>query len=232
METTTLNKKFQSYLDQEMSGEELEAFKNELRSNAEVKKAYIAYLFQALKGTESSDVTSKEWITNVYRESTPVKLEQPGKIYLFNRFVSANWRKMAVAATLIGVSLIYNNDNYSNDSLVADYHVIQSEQVRGSDNDNKVTDIPVLQKAQILIVDEPKSALALLQQTDGSTMMLEDKEEIEWYIALCYLKMDKVDAAKSILMQIANNPSHSYKRKAKQLLNDMNAFWRKLVWSK
>ncbi len=232
METTSLNKKFQSYLDQEMSGEELEAFKNELRSNAEVKKAYIAYLFQALKGTESSDVTSKEWMTAVYQEGPPVKLQHPGKVYMFNRFVAANYSKIAVAATLMGVSLIYNNDNYSNDSLVADYHVIQSEQVRGSDNDNKVSDISVLQKAQSLIVDDPKSALTLLQQTDGSTMMLEDKEEIEWYSALCYLKMDEVDAAKTILMQIADNPSHSYKRKAKQLLNDMNAFWRKLVWSK
>lgn len=101
METTSLNKKFQSYLDQEMSGEELEAFKIELKTNAEIKKAYVAYLFQALKGPESSDVTSKEWITSVYRSGSPVKLEQPGKIYLLNRFISANWRKMAVAASLL-----------------------------------------------------------------------------------------------------------------------------------
>jgi len=47
------------------------------------------------------------------------------------------------------------------------------------------------------------------------------KDQAQWYTALSYLQLDKVEESKSILLTVAKNPNAFFKEKAEQLLTHL-----------
>lgn len=107
METNTLYKRFQDYQEKKMSSAELASFKLELQTNKETKRAFIAFLLNNLKSTDTTNLNDWEMISEAYLEISAVKMVNPSKVYVVKRFAMENWSTIAVAASLL-ILIVYS----------------------------------------------------------------------------------------------------------------------------
>ena len=56
----------------------------------------------------------------------------------------------------------------------------------------------------------------------------EFSDQAAWYLGLAYLQAGQEEKARDILVQLANNSQDLYGDHARELLIDMEIFWRKL----
>lgn len=113
MKENNLNTLFQNFLDKKLTSAELETLRQKLRKEPETKKLFTSFLLNNLKTIDNSLTADREMITEVYTNMQPVEMKVPNKMYLFQRYTSQNWPKLAIAASLLLLIvysfLIYNS---------------------------------------------------------------------------------------------------------------------------
>ena len=237
----------EKFIDDELEGEQLEWFQNQLRTNREFVKQYQLQIDinEAVKEDDIMQLRNKlESIYNEYNKNE-------------NKVIRHNFlRKLSVAASIIIVAgiatiLMLTNKKYTHQELFATYYQPYeniSNYRGGEPTDDIFTEAfrlydcklykEALEKFNLILDKEPGNTFilfytAVTEIETGKTesavnkfkVILKDKNDLfyqqsEWYLGLCYLKMNKKSQAIKIFNEIINN-NHHYKPDAEEILSKL-----------
>jgi hypothetical protein len=198
MENTTI--KFQEYLDHRMSPEEETAFKAELESDAKLKSKFVAFMLKRLQVPDQVDPETREMVSEVYRNMTPVKMTNPSRIYRLNRFASDNWPKLATAASFLLVMgyliSVYTSEAYNTGKNLNEIMVEPISMERASSSEMKQ-----YEKASYFYF-KPSP---LLDSLEAMSKACSDFCLPKYYLAHAYLKNKQYDKANLLFEDCLKN---------------------------
>ncbi len=223
----------EKFIANELDGEQLVWFQNQLRSNREFVKQYQLHIDinEAIK--ENDIVQLRDKLDSIYNQY----IKDKKKVIHFNLY-----NKLAIAASIliiIGITCIYllTNKSLSNQELFAQYYEPYETVVNHRSGDdyeeilfakafnlyeNKLYNEALVYFNQILET-QPDNTFILFytaiseietEQTEAAIekfkQIIDNKNDVlyqqsKWYLALCYLKADKANEAILIFNEIIDN---------------------------
>lgn len=198
MENTSI--KFQEYLDHRLSPEEEAAFKAELQIDKKLKSKFVAFLLKKLQVQDAVDPDTREMVSEVYRNMTPVKMSNPSKIYRLNRFASDNWPKLAAAASFLLVMSylisVYTSDAHNTGKNLNEIMLEPISMERASSSD-----MQLYEKASYFYF-KPKP---LTDSLEGLSNACRAFCLPKYYLAHAYLKNEQYDKANLLFEECLKN---------------------------
>lgn len=213
------------YLEDDLDREDIPLFKNQFENNpefaAEIKKytdIRIA-LRSAVRMKLSSDKVGKVIEFPTPWPSVINELQAPPAAYVYSKFKKTRMlKKLAIAASIIllfgiGTLLTWQLSRQPlHQKLFATYYAnpLEPEREFISRSETQPLDTAAFEKFKQAILHmekkQFKEAIVLLESithTQDSELM----DEVEWYLALCYLQTGKKDKAIDWFIQILNSSS-------------------------
>lgn len=199
------------YLDGHLSEADRLTFETELNTNEELRHAVENHdvmegVLDMLWEDDAREVAMKA------RESAEeidlgdeVVDKKPNKLISIRKFMS--YAASLVALVMVGFLLMQQLNSSTNVLYAASYTEFQSTVKRGV-NDN-LSNLSLCDKGHALM-DTEEFNLAI--ETFKNSLLTEDScyEKSQWYLTLCYLKLDQVELRDSMLNVITANTSHKY----------------------
>ena len=240
--------RIEAYAEERMTAENARQFEQELLTNAELKLEYDAYLITK----EAAFVLGYERLKD---EESSQKSTTVAKV----RTINARWWLAAASfALILGFSLTWANQNYSNAALASNEfsatnvantrteqestRLLQTKDAFESKEYNRVVDL-------VAAVSDSDSNYSIFnfiaghaniglenysEATSNFLVAAADEDFIhsgnaQWNLALCYVLSGQSGMALDVLDEIVENPNADYYSNAVELRNKLNSFWRKLV---
>ena len=196
------SERIERYLREQMTPEENEAFLNDLKSDKELREEaqMMALLIKEMKEEQAKQ--SENLTEEVLAEEKQAK-----KTELISK---VRW-SLSIAAMFIlifGVTLLWNRQS-DTDALFTNYYspyTLQGES-RGGDSDVE-KELAVLfnqvgtEKDVSIVIDKLQK---IYDSVDSEYEYILYTDDIAWYLALAYLKVDKPEKSKELLKPLAEN---------------------------
>ena len=235
------------YAEGDLSVAQRRQFEADLLTDKELKLEYDAFLM-------TNEVTSVLGYQSLSTREEKTAKVVPLRSKPFMKLLGAAASVLLVAASMVW----WSNKNYSNEVLaenqLTDINISGTRSGQPTDHLNAMKlafedgryDDAILQSNRFSLTNPDFheaifiKAHALLQQqkydaaiTSFQVAAISTDQKIwdnaQWNLAIAYLKNDQPDESRITLEKIAANEEADYQEKAKDLLEKMNSFWRKLI---
>ena len=225
-----------NYLDHNLTADERQAFESqiaidlalqeEVNRQSIIREAVLRKEYKALFKQIHDELAAQEE-TTVIQETT-------AQSETLSRALPLRWYHWAMAASvtlLLGLGWLFFVKGPNAEKLYAANFSAQAKQpyrvsdpeIMGSPRQptEQVDSIQVAQAIELLQKDVMQKATESLQnvaQSSGNHW----GRVAEWYLALAYLKKDRIEEARKQLQAITQDKSHPYYQEATSLLNELN----------
>jgi hypothetical protein len=214
------SERIERYLREQMSPEENDAFLNELQNDKELREEaqMMALMIQGMKeerARQDAEVTEKAIAANELVKKPAAMIRR------------LRW-PLSIAAMFVlifGTALLWNNRQSDTKALFNDYY--EPYTVQGTPRSPFGTDSEVKEKLVTLfnqvgtaedISPVIKELQAIYDSIDSEYEYSIYVDDVAWYLALAYLKDNKLEKAKELLKPLADNGNE----KAKKLMEKIN----------
>lgn len=218
-----IDERIERFLKGEMASDEESDFKQELRYDDELRSRAMA-MAALVKGVKTKYKEQDERIIAEIKQTDGLEVTNTPKRRTSKKIL---WISGIAAMLVVAFGLYFIERKDPTNSLFDDYYTEYSpaKGVRGIEDSVVVAELDKLY-ADVADDKTAKKAMVRLEELyselDNDITYRMYENDIAWYLALAYIKNDKIDKAKIVLEKIiADNPETPISEKAKKLLNEI-----------
>lgn len=216
------DERIERFMKGEMTSDEESDFKQELRSDNELRSRAMA-MAALVKGVKKKYKEQDELIIAENNQTDGLEVTSTAKRRTSKKIL---WISGIAAMLVVAFGLYFIERKDPTNSLFDDYYTEYSpaKGVRGVEDSVVVAELDKLY-ADVADDKNAKKAMVRLEELyselDNDITYRMYENDIAWYLALAYIKNNKIDKAKAVLEKIvADNADAPIAERAKKLLNE------------